>query len=142
MRVSKPYRDSLKERCSGADSLLISAPFYSGNSLDWVRPKEAGSLEFWTRLNPYDWARGVADPESLLVFLEEIGPAKATLRVHRSLHAKIFLVDQQWAWVGSPNLSIAAFHRNIEIICEFEEPSEVEQIVAITEELRPQLAEL
>lgn len=66
MRVRRPDIQELRRRCEQGTAILISAPFYSQEGLNWVRPISGGRVEFWTRFNPRDWAAGVADPPALL----------------------------------------------------------------------------
>lgn len=90
MRVRRPDIQELRRRCEQGTAILISAPNYSQEGLNWVRPISGGRVEFWTRFNPRDWAAGVADPPALLRYLEKVGEERVSLRVHRALHAKIF----------------------------------------------------
>ena len=81
-------------------------------------PRPGGRIEFWSRLNPYDWAANVVDPPALLRFMNELGEDSVTLYFHRTLHAKIYQVDQVWSWIGSPNLTRSAFTTNVELVAE------------------------
>ena len=141
MRLRRPDIQELRRNCERATRILISAPFYSQEGLNWVRPDSGGHVEFWTRFNPRDWAAGVSDPPALLRYLETVGEERASLRVHRALHAKIYQVDTTWSWIGSPNLSRAAFTSNIELVAEFdaEETKSLENMVI---DLRGSLREL
>ena len=121
MNLRKPSIEELTAKYSKADSVLVAAPFYSREGLEWVKPIDGGRVEFWTRLNPNDWASGVADPPALVNYLRAIGEDRVTLRVHRALHAKIYQVDGSWSWIGSPNLTRAAFTRNIELVAQLDE---------------------
>lgn len=130
------------QRCGTGAEILVSAPFYSASSLEWIRPSAGGRLEFWTRLNPFDWARGASDPEGLLRFLEDLGEERlSALRVHRALHAKLYIVDEDWAWVGSANLSQNAFNRNVELICELE-GEDARQACSAADSLRGSLTDI
>ncbi len=120
MILRRPDIAELKKRCASGDNLLIAAPFYTEEALGWIRPSAGGHVEFWTRLNPHDWAAGVCDPPALLAFLASVD--KASLHVHRALHAKIYQVDGAWSWIGSPNLTRAAFTSNVELIAELSHP--------------------
>lgn len=142
MRLLTPDQNVLNTRCSEGSEVLVSVPFYSSESLPWVTPGEDGSLEFWTRLNPFDWATGASDPDSLLSFIEtELSDSRVTLRAHRALHAKIYLVDDDWAWVGSANLTVSGFNRNIELVCELE-GEEVASLQQMIDTLRPSMSEI
>lgn len=128
-------------RCEGGTAVLISAPYYSQEGLGWVRPTPGGHVEFWTRFNPRDWAAGVCDPPALLRYLENVGEERVSLRVHRALHAKIYQVDTTWSWIGSPNLSRAAFTSNIELVAELD-AEETESLRNMVNDLRGNLTEL
>ena len=141
MKLRLPDIQELTRRCERGTAILISAPFYSQEALDWVRPHPRGHVEFWTRFNPRDWAAGVSDPPALLRYLEGVGEDRVSLRVHRALHAKIYRVDAAWSWIGSPNLSRAAFTSNIELVAELDE-EETESLGNMVDELRGRLREL
>ena len=141
MRVRRPDIQELTSRCEQGTAILISAPYYSQEGLNWVRPIHGGHVEFWTRFNPRDWATGVADPPALLRYLENVGEERVSLRVHRALHAKIYQVDETWSWIGSPNLSRAAFTSNIEIVAELD-ADETESLGRIVNDLRSSLTVL
>lgn len=141
MKLRSPDSQELTSRCKQGAAILISAPFYSQEGLNWVQPNPEGHVEFWTRFNPRDWVARVSDPPALLHYLENLGEERASLRVHRSLHAKIYQVDKTWSWIGSPNLTRAAFTSNIELVVEFldEENKSLENFV---NDIRSSLREL
>lgn len=141
MRLRRPDIQELTRSCARGTAILISAPFYSEEGLTWVRPNPEGQVEFWTRFNPRDWAAGVSDPPALLRYLEDVGEERVSLRVHRALHAKIYQVDATWSWIGSPNLTRAAFTRNIELVAELN-AQETESLGNIVNDLRSGLTEL
>lgn len=141
MRLRLPDIQELTRRCEQGTAILISAPFYSQEALDWVRPNPGGHVEFWTRFNPRDWAAGVSDPPALLHYLEGVGEDRVSLRVHRALHAKIYQVDATWSWIGSPNLSRAAFTSNIELVAELDR-EETEALGYMVDDLRGRLTGL
>jgi len=120
MRLRRPDIAEIQSRCANGHDLLISAPFYTAEALEWIRPSRDAHVEFWTRLNPHDWASGVCDPPALLAYLKSVG--NASLHVHRALHAKIYRVDHNWSWIGSPNLTRAGFTSNVELIAELDTP--------------------
>lgn len=141
MRLRHPDIQELRRNCEQGAQILISAPFYSQEGLTWVRPNPGGHVEFWTRFNPRDWAAGVSDPPALLHYLENVGEDRVSLRVHRALHAKIYQVDTTWSWIGSPNLSRAAFTSNIELVAELD-AEETESLGNFVNDLRVSLRDL
>lgn len=141
MQVVRPRAEALQARFAEGTEVLVSVPFYTRESLNWISPGDGGSLEFWTRLNPFDWANGVSDPEALLEFLDDLGDDRTHLRVHRALHAKIYVVDDQWAWVGSANLTVSAFNRNVEVACQLED-DEVAPVLDMVDGLRVSMTEI
>jgi hypothetical protein len=141
MRLRIPSIPDLRDRCASGSELLVSAPFYSREGLSWVSPAEGGSVEFWSRLNPHDWATGVSNPPALLDYMRSLGEGNVTLRVHRALHAKVYMVNGTWSWVGSPNLSRAAFQRNVELVAEIAE-EETRELSAFLDTLRASLVTL
>ena len=70
-----------------------------------------------------------------------MGEDRVSLRVHRALHAKIYQVDATWSWIGSPNLSRAAFTSNIELVAELDR-EETESLGNMVDDLRGRLREL
>ena len=138
MKLRRPDIQELRRNCERGTRILISAPFYSQEGLNWVRPNPGGHVEFWTRFNPRDWAAGVSDPPALLRYLENVGEDRVSLRVHRALHAKIYQVDTTWSWIGSPNLSRAAFTTNIELVAELD-AEETESLGNFVNDLRGSL---
>lgn len=138
MHLTLPSIPGLRDRCAAADEVLVSAPFYSREGLGWIRPPQGGKVEFWTRLNPHDWAVGVSDPPALLDFARKVGPGDVTIRVNRALHAKVYMVDREWSWIGSPNLSRAAFQRNVELVAELGQ-EETESLDVLLSDLRDRL---
>ena len=70
-----------------------------------------------------------------------VGEERVSLRVHRALHAKIYQVDATWSWIGSPNLSVAAFTSNIELVAELD-AEESESLGNMVDHLRSSLTEL
>ena len=141
MRLRHPDIQEFRRNCEQGTRILISAPFYSQEGLTWVRPNPGGHVEFWTRFNPRDWAAGVSDPPALLHYLENVGEDRVSLRVHRALHAKIYQVDTTWSWIGSPNLSRAAFTSNIELVAELD-AEETESLGNFVNDLRVSLRDL
>ncbi len=142
MRFREPDEATLQERCRHATQILISAPFFSEQALNWIHPTEGGCVEFWTRLNPYDWAAGTGNPEALLNFANVIGEDNFALRVNPRLHAKIYMVDDSWAWIGSANLSVAAFRQHVELMGEFEEQDDIGALHKIVGNLRRKIQPL
>lgn len=141
MKITLPDATILSGRCNAAANVLVSAPFYSGAALSWVKPSDGGTLEFWTRLNPFDWANDVVNPPALLKFLEELGPELVTLRIHRRLHAKIYMADSTWAWIGSANLSRSAMQSKVELMNELE-AEEVRVLADGVDAMRGRLVEI
>ncbi len=136
MRFREPDETILQDRCRQASEVLVSAPFFSDKALSWICPADGGTLEFWTRLNPYDWAAGSGNPEALLRFAHTIGENNFVLRVNPRLHAKIYIVDRSWAWIGSPNLSVAAFRQQIEVLGELDSEDDIRALEGVVSHLR------
>lgn len=82
-------------------------------------------------MNPSDWLANAIDPPSLIDFVYRFSESRVSLRFHRALHAKIYLTDLNWSWVGSPNLTRSAFRDNVELVVEFnaEETPELSNFV-------------
>ncbi|BAS29372.1 phospholipase D family protein [Limnochorda pilosa] len=141
VRFAYPKQELLRQQCRSGEEVLVSAPFYSAESLAWVVPAANGRLEFWTRLNPNDFVAGVSDPAALVKLVDCLGAGRVTLRMHRALHAKIYLVDRKWGYVGSANLTLAAFFTNVEAMAEMD-GEEAEALAHLVDIMRPRLQEV
>lgn len=139
-RCLLPNWEDLQARCANGREVLVSAPFYSAEALEWITPHPEGKLELWTRLNPHDWAARFNDPEALLDYIDRLGRDRVSLLAHRALHAKFYVVDRSWGWVGSANLTLHAFQQNVEIVCELSSEQEVQSLLAQVDTLRPVMA--
>ena len=110
--------DMLSRACSGAQHLIIAAPYIKANALTRVLAdvSPAASLLCITRWNPHDLAAGVSDTECRIVVTERGG----SFRLHPSLHAKYYRADDV-ILIGSANLTASALgwslQPNVEILC-------------------------
>ena len=110
--------DALIGLCSGAQHLIIAAPYIKADALAKVlaNVSPTASLICVTRWNPHDLAAGVSDTECRTLVLERGG----SFRLHPSLHAKYYSMDNS-VLIGSANLTFAAMgwspHPNLEILC-------------------------
>ena len=110
--------DMLSSVCSGAEHLIIAAPYIKADALTKVLAdvNPAASLICITRWNLHDFAAGVSDTECRTIVTERGG----SFRLHPSLHAKYYRIDDV-ILVGSANLTSSAMgwapHSNLEILC-------------------------
>ena len=110
--------DALISLCSGAQHLIIAAPYIKVDALAKVLAdiSPTASLICVTRWNPHDLAVGASDAECRAFVLERGG----SFRLHPSLHAKYYRIDNV-VLIGSANLTSAAMgwslHPNLEILC-------------------------
>lgn len=110
--------DMLSSICSGAQHLIIAAPYIKADALTKVlaNVSPAASLICITRWNLHDFAAGVSDIECRTIVTERGG----SFRLHPSLHAKYYRIDDV-ILVGSANLTSSAMgwapHSNLEILC-------------------------
>lgn len=110
--------DMLSSVCSGAQHLIIAAPYIKADTLTRVLAdiSPSASLICITRWNLHDFAAGVSDTECRTIVTERGG----SFRLHASLHAKYFRIDDM-ILVGSANLTSSAMgwspHSNLEILC-------------------------
>lgn len=110
--------DMLSSVCSGAQHLIIAAPYIKADALTKVLAdvNSAASLICITRWNLHDFAAGVSDTECRTIVTERGG----SFRLHPSLHAKYYRIDDV-ILVGSANLTSSAMgwapHSNLEILC-------------------------
>lgn len=110
--------DMLSSVCSGAQHLIIAAPYIKADALTKVLAdvSPAASLICITRWNPHDLAVGASDTECRTIVTERGG----SFRLHPSLHAKYYRVDNV-ILIGSANLTSSALgwsrQPNLEILC-------------------------
>lgn len=110
--------DMLSSVCSGAQHLIIAAPYIKADALTKVLAdiSPAASLICITRWNLHDFAAGVSDTECRTIVTERGG----SFRLHPSLHAKYYRIDDV-ILVGSANLTSSAMgwsrQPNLEILC-------------------------
>ena len=110
--------DMLSSVCSGAQHLIIAAPYIKADALTKVLAdvSPSASLICITRWNLHDFAAGVSDTECRTIVTERGG----SFRLHPSLHAKYYRIDDV-ILVGSANLTSSAMgwapHSNLEILC-------------------------
>ena len=110
--------DMLSSVCSGAQHLIIAAPYIKADALAKVLAdvSPAASLICITRWNLHDFAAGVSDTECRTIVTERGG----SFRLHPSLHAKYYRIEDV-ILVGSANLTSSAMgwsrQPNLEILC-------------------------
>ena len=110
--------DVLSNLCSGAQHLLIVAPYIKVDALSKVLAdvSSVASLICVTRWNPHDLAVGASDIECRTIVTERGG----SFRLHPSLHAKYYRIDDT-VLIGSANLTRSAMgwstQPNLEILC-------------------------
>ena len=110
--------DVLSSVCSGAQHLILAAPYIKADALTKVLAdvSPAASLICITRWNLHDLAVGASDTECRTIVTERGG----SFRLHPSLHAKYYRVDNA-VLIGSANLTSSALgwsrQPNLEILC-------------------------
>ena len=104
--------------CSGAQRLVIAAPYIKADALTRVLAEvdPAASLTCVTRWNPHDLAVGASDTTCRTIVTERGG----SFKLHPSLHAKYYRIDDT-VLIGSANLTSSAMgwshQTNLEILC-------------------------
>lgn len=104
--------------CSGAQRLVIAAPYIKADALTRVLAEvdPAVPLICVTRWNPHDLAVGASDTACRTIVTERGG----SFRLHPSLHAKYYRIDDT-VLIGSANLTSSAMgwstQPNLEILC-------------------------
>ncbi len=110
--------DLLSQLCSGAQDLILAAPYIKTDALTRVLAdvSPVASLICITRWNLHDLAVGASDTECRTIVTERGG----SFRLHPSLHAKYYRVDSV-VLIGSANLTSSAMgwsrQPNLEILC-------------------------
>lgn len=104
--------------CSGAISLVISAPYIKADALERVLRvvSPQASLICVSRWTVQDLKQGSSDTECYAIVREFGG----SFRLHPTLHAKFYRIDDA-VLVGSANLTFSGMgwsnHPNLEILC-------------------------
>ena len=110
--------DVLSRLCSGAQNLVLAAPYIKADALTRILAgaNPSASLICITRWHPNDIAVGASDTECRKIVTERGG----SFRLHASLHAKYYQIDDA-ILVGSANLTSTALgwspQSNLEILC-------------------------
>ena len=110
--------DMLSSVCSGAQHLIIAAPYIKADALAKVLAdvSPTASLICITRWNLHDLAVGASDTECRTIVTERGG----SFRLHPLLHAKYYRIDDV-VLIGSANLTYSAMgwaaQSNLEILC-------------------------
>jgi len=138
--TNESNQEILKKRISGATSeIMLCSGWITSGMLRRVIDKSTAKkiregrlrLRVMIRLgDPVDVK--ITDP-GVFGFLDELGPG-ASLKYHPRLHAKMYMVDDSWALVGSFNLTGGGFGSeeypggNPETGFEFTEPGALKQV--------------
>lgn len=113
--LNGPWRNTLAEMVSNASrSILLAAPFIKQQEADWLCDLIPESVEVTTLANidPDAVSSSALDMEALERLAE--ASASAELFALSSLHAKVFVADNDAAIVTSGNLTSAGLDRNRE----------------------------
>jgi phosphatidylserine/phosphatidylglycerophosphate/cardiolipin synthase-like enzyme len=118
--IAPTWADLLAVISDATDRLRVVTPFYSEEGitqvLDHLGPQTFVAVT--TKLSPPDWASGVADPIALEDLLDLL-PGRHSLGIVQRLHGKAYIADRSHALIGSSNLSIGGFNRNVELMVRF-----------------------
>lgn len=122
--IIRPSWSDLVEVVESANTkLVICSPFYSADGIERALGylSDDTALHFWTRLKAHDWARGFADPDELLDWLEMLDSEgiEVNFGISDRLHAKAYATDGGLALLSSANLSEGGFGSNLELAVRF-----------------------
>ena len=118
LRVLGSPGDEFSRLCSGANSIVISAPYIKADALGKVLSDVSpnASLTCVSRWTLQDLKQGASDIECVTIVREFGG----SFRLHPTLHAKFYRIDGA-VLVGSANLTLSGMgwsnHPNLEILC-------------------------
>ncbi len=110
--------DLVTRLCSNAQSLVIAAPYIKADALSRILAtiSAEASLICVTKWDPHDLAVGASDVECRSLVIGSGG----SFRLHQSLHAKFYRIDDV-VLIGSANLTSSALgwskQPNLEILC-------------------------
>lgn len=129
MKIFKPDKDSfellIKEK---PKKIIICSPWISTEGVKMLTEtilsrdlSEMECLEIWFRVTTDDFIFNRTDYQGLLDFCQQIvkscGLSILSLRQDEKLHAKFYQCDNYY-YIGSANLTLNGFGKNIEIMLE------------------------
>jgi PLD-like domain/Double-stranded RNA binding motif len=132
--ILTPWKNLLFERARAAKkSVTLISPFIKSNIVNGLLSEisdAAISVKAVTRHKAIEFAAGVSDIDaaySLSGFAFE-SPRNFEVRFHDQLHAKIFIFDDEVAYVGSSNLTFSGLQRNYEAVVEIVDADSIAEI--------------
>jgi hypothetical protein len=127
--VTTPTYGWLRQMCSGCTTRFVASSPYIGSLLveliDGLAPGVRKSLV--TRVDLRDFAVGASDVEALC----ELASRNTTILSLPRLHAKVYVIDKQWALVTSANASDGGMRRNWECGVALQNPRQVNRIARL-----------
>lgn len=132
--VLTPWKNQLLRRCSEANRIRLVCPFVkAGIARSIIANARPGTeIDLVTRNKPSDFAAGVSDIDALKAFFvaEEMG-IRFSLSVINSVHAKVFIFDDEVCYVGSSNLTSAGLERSLEGTVQITDRSAVAEWIGV-----------
>ena len=129
MLILTPWRATLIEALLAAQrSAFIISPFIKNPiaaQIIGALDRRGVTVRTITRFKPEDFAAGVSDLDAswMLSAHTESRQAGFDLRTDDRLHAKIYLIDGNLAYIGSSNLTFSGLMRNYEACVRTDDPA-------------------
>jgi dsRNA-specific ribonuclease len=134
MLILTPWQSTLLDAFRNArHEIVVVSPFIKAPIAATVvaAADRAGiRVRTLTRFKTEDFAAGVSDLDAVWMLSSHVGGREAAFeaRVDNKLHAKIYLVDREMAFVGSSNLTFSGLMRNYEACLLTRDPAVLAQI--------------
>jgi hypothetical protein len=119
--VLTPWRAAFLDRVKQAkNTVLLVSPFMKFNVVSTIYRELASkwiSVRTITRCKTMDFAAGASDIDAVYALSGLDRPdGRMQLRIDNRLHAKIFVFDEEVAFVGSSNLTFSGLQTNYEAV--------------------------
>ncbi|HLG78956.1 MAG TPA: phospholipase D-like domain-containing protein [Ktedonobacteraceae bacterium] len=141
--VMPPWRSTLVEAVKQAQQdIFCISPYFTDDVLEDVEktllslPQKANSLitfHILTRIRIEDFLTGASELkalERLLAWPSQMPHWAVELRTHQRIHAKVWVIDRQFAVVGSGSATRSGLDRNLEYGVAVADPNFIERIRA------------
>jgi PLD-like domain len=135
--VLTPWRAAFLNRVKLAkNSVLLVSPFMKFNVVSTIYRELASkeiSVRTITRCRTMDFAAGASDIDAVYALSGLDRPdGRMQLRIDNRLHAKIFILDEEVAFVGSSNLTFSGLQTNYEAVVQTDNCNFVRALVEET----------
>ena len=132
--VLTPWKAAFMDHVRAAKrSILLVSPFMKFNIVSAIHREVAESdvsVRTITRCKIIDFAAGASDLDAVYALsgLDRID-ARLQLRIDNRLHAKVFVFDDEVAFIGSSNITFSGLQRNYEAVVQTDDTAFVRKLL-------------